>query len=505
MTILQLKIASTEVHHTAIIVLGAVLGRLCKAELCHDEVGKAAISFLSHGAAHADDTTLLPFLIGLANAHIPSSVPVLLRHAAGASPQAAALSMAALQRLPAKFISAEAQISLLAISRGEGSTHDPAIRILAIETLLMSEPPYDIVRALLADLHNATSEMARFVLAKVAAMIRASHPVSLTIQKALRDPFIKNYDFFSRDGLSSACWGFISQANASNITYNLDILFSTNGLMRRSNMDVILQGHRDALLVSQVTLEAEGLQSIFGEGLDAGGEDTDATARMSALLFGVQLKPVEFFRGYGDLLSKIWSSTGEPTTAVKGLLSLSRHQQELVLGSGLTLILHGDVALGIDITGNIDVSIWNAKSKTVISSKGAVVVLATAAVVTENWKKGVEVTTDAEVQFDTTTTVHFSRSPYLICLQMERSTFPYREKMVHFSAYQKEEHVLESKRVRVVRIPGAELPLHPANSEMCKQMFATLGSLRSSVAESDSFTDLQGMKGELANKNTWSC
>lgn len=60
---------------------------------------------------------------------------------------------------------------------------------------------------------------------------------------------------------------------------------------------------------------------------DEGEEDLESFAGMSALLFDIQLRPVTFFRGYSDLMSKMFSMTGDPMNVVKGLILLTDHSE----------------------------------------------------------------------------------------------------------------------------------------------------------------------------------
>lgn len=83
----------------------------------------------------------------------------------------------------------------------------------------------------------------------------------------------------------------------------------------------------DILPVFQVAIEAQGLESLIAATPDEGEEDLESFAGMSALLFDVQLRPVTFFKGYSDLMSKMFSMTGEPMNVVKGLILLTDHSE----------------------------------------------------------------------------------------------------------------------------------------------------------------------------------
>lgn len=76
-----------------------------------------------------------------------------------------------------------------------------------------------------------------------------------------------------------------------------------------------------------MAIEAQGLESLIAATPDEGEEDLESFAGMSALLFDIQLRPVTFFKGYSDLMSKMFSMTGEPMNVVKGLILLSDHSE----------------------------------------------------------------------------------------------------------------------------------------------------------------------------------
>ena len=78
-----------------------------------------------------------------------------------------------------------------------------------------------------------------------------------------------------------------------------------------------------------MVIEAQGLESIIAATPDEGEENLDSFAGMSAILFDVQMRPVTFFQGYGDLMSKMFSATGDSMNVVKGLVLLTDYSQVL--------------------------------------------------------------------------------------------------------------------------------------------------------------------------------
>lgn len=76
-----------------------------------------------------------------------------------------------------------------------------------------------------------------------------------------------------------------------------------------------------------MAIEAQGLETLIAATPDEGEQDLESFAGMSALLFDVQLRPVTFFKGYSDLMSKMFSMSGEPMNVVKGLILLTDHSE----------------------------------------------------------------------------------------------------------------------------------------------------------------------------------
>lgn len=84
--------------------------------------------------------------------------------------------------------------------------------------------------------------------------------------------------------------------------------------------------HHTLFCASQIMLEAKGFEGFLGGGTEV-EDEYEIMAGMSAVLLDVQLRPVTFFQGYTDLMSKFFSSSGEPTNVAKGNILLMDHQQ----------------------------------------------------------------------------------------------------------------------------------------------------------------------------------
>lgn len=77
----------------------------------------------------------------------------------------------------------------------------------------------------------------------------------------------------------------------------------------------------------QVSVEASGLDTLFGSGSTDAGEEEELMAEMSAMFLGVDIQPVIFFQGYSDLMSKYFSAEEGPMNILSGNVLVLKHQQ----------------------------------------------------------------------------------------------------------------------------------------------------------------------------------
>nr|XP_032825304.1 microsomal triglyceride transfer protein large subunit-like [Petromyzon marinus] len=533
---------AAETRDTLLVVLGAGLGKLCRAGRCQQAAARETLALLMstlrgsgsrEGRAGRETERRVAAALALGNAARPEALEPLLSAAEGPERRVATAALDALRKFPPGGFTPQTKRRLNRlfhhgpVAGGRRGGHDGVARSTLADLLLSAEPSPQEVRNLLLSVGSSSSssgsssssssrvhaETGRLLLRRTHAMLATQHPSSAAIREVLRDPIVNNYDRFSAAGLSSSRSGYVSRGRGSMVTFDLDLLFSDTGMLRRSDLEVLVRsGAGQQLPALQVSLEAEGFDSFVGG--DAPAEDdadkrsdvgtdeemdkkddrnheqqqqqqqqqeeeeeetTDVTARMAAALLGVSLRPVTFFRGYADLLTKMWASGSEPTSVARALALLQRHTQILRLQSGLPTVVEIEAAMGLDITGVMEVSLWSAQSHTRINSRGAVVVTAGAVVDVGAVRRELRVSWDAVSRFDFLTGVYFSDSPSVFCMEVQRGETPSRTEVVatSWAAADDEEGPAEaSRRWTASRVaPAAGLPLHAENSRACRSFF----------------------------------
>ncbi|XP_058495776.1 microsomal triglyceride transfer protein large subunit [Solea solea] len=465
------KIGSNDIRETVVIIMGALVHKLCQKGGCNlPTVVKVKKMILEGPDSTKVESEVQMYLLALKNSLLPEAIPILTKYAESEVGAYSTIALTSLQRYDVKLMTDEVKQTVNRVYHQNRRIYEKSVRVAAADVILSSNPSYTEVKNLLLSIGNLPHEMNKYMMSKIQDILRFELPASQVIRQAMKDMVSHNYDRFAKVGSSSAYSGFMAQSADVTSTYSLDILYSGSGILRRSNMNIYGASKGALLHGLQVAIEAQGMESLIAATADEGEEELESFAGMSALLFNVQLRPVTFFRGYSDLMSKMFSMSGEPINVVKGLILLTDHSEVIQLQSGLRANAEFQGGLAIDISGGMEVSLWYRESKTSVNNRGALVVTGNVTVDMDFMRAGVEVSFETEVGLDFVTTVQFSDYPFLVCMQMDKTTFPYSEHLSKYESLSSGKNVVQRKSKKT-HVSGSEFPLHQENSNMCKKVF----------------------------------
>ncbi|XP_042719151.1 microsomal triglyceride transfer protein-like isoform X2 [Lagopus leucura] len=456
-----------EVRDTGMVALGSLVGKLCRQQLCGLQEVEHSMETILTGLRSAEkEHEAVTHLLALGNTQLPSTIPTLLEHAEKGPTAVAAAAISSLRQFPAQHITSEVKRAMRKIFHEKRKSYEKTCRLAAAEILLDNTPlPMDVINILLAA-HQLGTEAATFLLLKVQSSLHANHhPARKIMNDIMRDPRINNYNHFSKAGISSSFSGPLTATKELLSTFGLDLLFLESGFLRKSVSDFSLLSHDWHLRAAQVTIEAQGMESMLGENTLEGEEGPELMVGMSAIFFDVQLRPIVFFQGYTDLMAKVLLSSGEPTSVVKGNLLLMDHHQVIPLQSGLQAVVKLQGGLGLDISANVDVNIWEQELKTSVNTRGSLTIDFQAELDAPFLQTTLRSQIEAETSIYLDTILRFSSSPVLMCLQLREGQVPYRE-IFTISTFAGN----QSSTVRKGRqgtMPAREFALHQANSDMC--------------------------------------
>uniref|UniRef100_A0A8D1XYV5 Microsomal triglyceride transfer protein large subunit n=1 Tax=Sus scrofa TaxID=9823 RepID=A0A8D1XYV5_PIG len=463
---------SNDIRESVMIIIGALVRKLCQNEGCKLKAVVDAKKLILGGLERAEkkEDTMM-YLLALKNARLPEGIPLLLKYAEAAEGPISHLAVTTLQRYDAPFITDEVKKTMNRIYHQTRKVHEKTVRTTAAAVILNNNPSYMEVKNILLSIGELPKEMNKYMLSIVQDILRFEMPASKMVRRVLKEMVAHNYDRFSKSGSSSAYTGYIERGPHSASTYSLDILYSGSGILRRSNLNIFQYVGKTPLHAIQVVIEAQGLEALIAATPDEGEENLDSYAGLSPLLFDVQLRPVTFFNGYSDLMSKMLSASSDPISVVKGLILLIDHSQELQLQSGLKANMEVQGGLAIDISGSMEFSLWYRESKTRVKNRVTVVITGDITVDSSFVKAGLEISAETEAGLEFISTVQFSQYPFLVCLQMDRDGIPYRQFETKYERLSTGRGYVSRKRKEIL-VAGSEFPLHQENSEMCKVVFA---------------------------------
>ncbi|XP_048383765.1 microsomal triglyceride transfer protein large subunit [Stegostoma tigrinum] len=465
------NIKSNDIRETTVIIIGALIRKFCQKGRCELPTVIKAKKMILNGAESAKkESEIEMYILSLKNSLLPDAIPILLKHAESGTGPISNIAVSTIQKYEQAYITEEVKKTMNRIYHQNRRIHEKTVRTSAADIIFNNNPSYMDVKNILLSIGELPTEMSKYLLSKIQDILRFKLPGSEMVRKVLKDTVVHNYDRFSKIGSSSAYSGYMKQGTDSSSTYSLDILYSGSGILRKSNMNIFIFSQETELQATQVVIEAQGLESLIAAKADEGEGDLESLAGMSAVLFDVQLKPVTFFRGYSDLMAKMFTATGEPMNVVKGLILLVDHAQNFQLQSGLKATVEFQGGLAIDISGGMDFSLWYQESKTTVTNRGAVVIVGNITVDSLFIKSSVEVSVETEAVLDFISTVKFSGYPFLVCMQMVKEGFPFRQYVTKYESLPSGKSYV-TRKGRKMLVAGSEFPLHQENSVMCKKLF----------------------------------
>ncbi|XP_074849633.1 microsomal triglyceride transfer protein large subunit [Carettochelys insculpta] len=470
---LQGQFGNSEVRESVTIIVGALIKKLCDKGGCKLPAVVRAKKLILGGLDKAmKEDEVKMYLLAMKNALLPEAIPLLLKYAESGEGTIGNIAASVLQRYDVSFITKEVKETMNRIYHQNHKIYEKTLRTTAAVIIFSSNPSYMEVKNLLLSIGELPSEMNKYMLSLVQDILHFEMPASKMIRKVLKDMVVHNYDRFSKTGSSSAYSGYVTRGPDASSTYSLDILYSGSGILRRSNLNIFLFNKNAQLHASQVVIEAQGLESIIAATVDEGEENLESFAGMSAILLDVQLRPVTFFQGYADLMSKMFSATGDPINVVKGLILLVDYSQVIQLQSGLKASAEFQGGLAIDISGGMEFSLWYRESKTRVQNRGAMVVVGNITVDSFFVKAGMETSFEVEATLNFISTVKFSEYPFLVCMQMDKTESPFRQYVTKYESLPSGKQYT-SRKGKVKLLASSEYPLHQENSNMCRRVFST--------------------------------
>nr|AYP74776.1 microsomal triglyceride transfer protein [Sepioteuthis lessoniana] len=468
------NLPSKKLQESVGLCLGALMHTYCaKLGHCDKEIVTSYInSALDQYSATKDEATKLMLIRSMENAALPEFLPTLLDAAANdKSYTVCSAAILALRRYDSIYIKEQASPILMMIFKETKRQYDTSTRLLAMEAVLKNEPCLLALEDILLSLKDQKSfEFSTYILSKIQDLANSNPKFRNLLLSVVKQKKLLNYNLWSQKGTSSSFTSFLTSSRPINSTYGLYIENSKASLIKRSTFSVEVSGEEATEKVLTFGLYADGIEGMVSD--DLASEGVEPTAGMSLTLFDVLLRPVEFFRGSGELMSAAWNAPAEPMSALQGNILLQDHQQTLHLPNGLIIKVDLMSALSMDISGSMINSLWSRTSESKVINSGAVLLEGSVKLDSTKLHAGMKFEAGGESHVTFQTDVGFAEMPIKSCMQMSRPKTTFMHKIVKHEKISKK--MFRTKLSRNSHYPAVSYYLNRFNSRQCNMMLESL-------------------------------
>lgn len=413
------------------------------------------------------------YLRVLKNLAMPDTVSIILEYVDSAEKKTSVSAVKALTAMPPHVIDSHIKAKLENVYFQVGRRYDSSARTLALDILLNHQPESEFLRNVLGSLSSKYAlEISTYTLQRLVEFAGKCPTIRSRIQQILAaDLSISNYHTFSQNGKSTA----FSRDLYRNINGNGTFSSSTEavgGTMKRSSFDIHLGKDSDSMHILSFGLFTGGLGSFVSSGASDDEPDTeDATAGMEVTLGGVQLRPMVFFEGQGELMGHVWSGTAsERTSALQATILLHDHHQTILLQNGFPVVFDLLSSVSFDFGGEIQISLWNRNSHSIVDNVAAWNLDGSLSLASPLIKSRVEFTVGAQAKIDFVSDVSFADG-VLLCLRMGQNKFAIDSVTQKHESIPGSRHWIHKKKSRQEIVPGRTYALNGKNSLLCNEMF----------------------------------
>lgn len=474
--LLKDKIKNQKLKETALLCLASITKTFCgePKNLAKSVVIEIKQYFLDN--LNACDTELCNqlYLRVLKNLAMPDTLSIILKHIDSTEKKTSVSAVKALTAMPSSVIDSLVKSKLENVYFQIGRRYDSSARTLALDILLNHQPQSEFLRNVMESLSSKYAlEISTYTLQRLVEYAGKCPTIRSQIQQILAaDLSISNYHTFSQNGKSTA----FSRDLYRNINGNGTFSSSTEavgGSMKRSSFDIHLGKDNDSMHILSFGLFTGGLGAFMSSGSsDDDDPDTeDATAGMEITLGGVQLRPMVFFEGQGELMGHVWSGTAsERMSALQASVLLHDHHQTILLQNGFPVIFDLLSSISFDFGGEIQISLWNRNSHSVVDNVAAWSLDGSLSLANPLIKSRVEFTVGAQAKIDFVSDVSFADG-ILLCLRMGQNKFVIDSVTQKHESIPGSRHWIHKKKSKQEVIPGRTYALNGKNSLFCNEMF----------------------------------
>lgn len=467
------EVGSEDVQISLALTVGALIKTLCEnPEVCNGQVVQDALAVFGDILTAEEESVRKLALYALRNAAQPSSLSAIVELARSEQNQdVIETAVDCMDVFDEELFTKDVKKLLNNFYHQNHRRYSNVIRAGAVFLLLTKNPSrQDVLNIALSLPHLETFELSKFISSKLETLSQADSPAGEVIREVLVSTQAVNYGNIITGGFSKSYRNVLADTGDASVFYELDLQMTGSGLLRKSHFDVDLDAVNDTLKLLSVNLYSTGLESFFGEDT---GDQGNVAAGVSVKLMGIQLRPLSFLAGGGNIMSMAWN-LGSADTAVSplhGNVLLHDHSEKLMLQSGVTVNVEVQGCASVDLGGDLDFSLWERTFTTTVFNKGAMSIRGSTSVDVSPLKTGLNYGADAMGVVNFVTSVKFASLPPQFCLQMIQEPLQYRHFVNKFERSEKYDSEFSADLSSFTYVEDTSFKLFDENSPACREMF----------------------------------
>ncbi|GFQ89634.1 microsomal triglyceride transfer protein large subunit [Trichonephila clavata] len=427
MKLLNRNIKNEKLKATVLIALASLTRTYCASNATHlnslivQNVNKIFVRGLQE-CKHIG--CVINHLLALRNIALPPNLPILVEYVKQGG-ILGLMALEAMQDIGEQHFNQDIKQVLFRVYNQFWPHQESAARVLAAELLMKSNATAETIGEIIVSLSKPDyPEIKTLVLRKIYNLMQENSGVRSCIKDLLRNSTFWNYHNLAQNGTSSSVINELQATQDANITYGINVEMRPTGVLKRTSFDLNLLGDNENAHLMSMSLFVEGF-GLTDEEQKENPQEHSAGMQLSVL--GVHLRPYIFFTGTGELMGLIWSGAGNhPNPAVQANFLIIDQSHSVVLQNGINVDLNLKGALSTDVSGSVEVSMWNKNAHAKVKNKGALLVNGFCRVDTSFVESHVDFAMGGNSALDMFVNLDFAKNPMAICLQVEQPSFIFR-------------------------------------------------------------------------------
>ncbi|CAH1108236.1 unnamed protein product [Psylliodes chrysocephalus] len=465
-----------KVKETLILTLASMTYRLSKTAQAKYNIHRDVEETIINNLDYAKNEDKYKFFRALRNLKSESTVPVLLEYIKKGTQKEGVLAWRAIKDLDSsstnKDILTAAEKTFFQLDR----RHDTSSRTIAADIILQSSLNNELLTKLLNFLtsNDPAYEIKQYLFQRIKMLAESDLTVKNNVEQIIKsNKHLNNYSGTNPRGLSiSLTRRFLNHPSSNGSLVTVQEMKS--GVIKRGTIDVVIEKEEFSNELFSLGIFSGGLHTFMSSD-NGGNEEADeetATAGIELTVLGTQIRPFVFFSGQGELMGHVWSGTAsERTPAYQVLALLHDHLEYIRLGSGFITNINIKGATSMDLSGQIEISLWNRNAESLVQKAAGIVVTGSSTIDTMFVKSLVEFSSSIEPKLNLHSDIDFSSNLHL-CMRLTQPDAVFRHNIYKVERIPGSKHKMRISKYQKYIVPGTTYNINKKNNQMCNAIFS---------------------------------